>query len=83
MAGSAPIIMPPMTWLPVGRPPLLSVAGTARATPAPARLIIVFSRGIQNCWATCSWWPALQVMRATGSPKTSLTLGSRVTVWLR
>ena len=53
--------MPPITWFPVGRPPLFSVAGTARATPAPALVIICFSLGIQNCWATCSCWPALQV----------------------
>jgi hypothetical protein len=38
-----------MTWLPVGSPPLLAVSGTARATAAPAFLIIVFTCGIQNC----------------------------------
>jgi hypothetical protein len=46
-----------MTWLPAGGPALFAVLGTARATPAPALVIMVFTRGIQNCWATCSYLP--------------------------
>jgi len=46
VAASAPIIMPPMMWLPVGSPSLLSVPGTASATLARAAVIIVFSTGM-------------------------------------
>ena len=44
--GLAPIIMPPMTWLPVGTPPLLTVSATARTVPAPAAVIIFFTSGM-------------------------------------
>jgi hypothetical protein len=43
--GSAPIIMPPMMWKPVGSPPLSVVAGTASVTAAPAAASIFFSTG--------------------------------------